>query len=147
MKIGPRTRNLPTRIVTGGFILHSGLDKWKGSKEQAEGIHGMAKGTYPFLASIPPERFLKILAVGEIVTGSLLLAPWVSNAKAGLALTGFSGSLLALYAKTPGLRQPGSVWPEQAGIALSKDVWMLGIGLSLLADPRKKKPKVTDSPD
>jgi len=138
MKHSPKTCNLPTRLATGGFILHSGLEKWKGSKEQAEMVHGMAKGTYPFLQSIPPERFLKLLAIGEMFTGSLLLAPWVSNAKAGLALTGFSGSLLGLYARTPGLRKPGSVWPEQAGIAVSKDAWMFGIGLGLLADSGKK---------
>jgi len=29
--------------------------------------------------------------------------------------------------------KPGSVWPTQAGTAVSKDVWMLGIGLGLLA--------------
>ncbi len=34
----------------------------------------------------------------------------------------------------PSLHNPGSVWPTQAGIAASKDVWMRGIGLGLLAD-------------
>lgn len=138
MEHSPKLRNLPTRLATGAFIFHSGLEKWKGSKEQAEMVHGMAKGTYPFLQSIPPGSFLKLLAIGEMLTGILLLAPCVSNAKAGLALTGFSGSLLGLYARTPGLRKPKSLWPEQAGIAVSKDVWMLGIGLGLLADSVKK---------
>jgi hypothetical protein len=32
------------------------------------------------------------------------------------------------------MRQPGSIWPTQQGIAVSKDIWMLGIGLGLLAD-------------
>jgi hypothetical protein len=32
------------------------------------------------------------------------------------------------------LHKPRSVWPTPAGIGISKDVWMLGIGLSLLAD-------------
>ena len=80
---------------------------------------------FPFLQSIPPERILKILAAGEVVTGVLLLAPLVPNAVAGAALAGFSGSLLAMYARTPSLRKPGSVWPAPAGIAISKDVWML----------------------
>ena len=53
-------------------------------------------------------------------------------ALAGAALTGFSGALLALYARTPALRKPGSIWPSQAGTAVSKDVWMLGIGLGLI---------------
>jgi hypothetical protein len=32
------------------------------------------------------------------------------------------------------MRRLGSIWPSRTGIAVSKDVWMLGIGLSLLAD-------------
>jgi len=51
---------------------------------------------------------------------------------AGAALTGFSGALLAMYGRTPALRRPGSIWPSQAGTAVSKDVWMLGIGLGLV---------------
>ncbi len=98
----------------------------------------MAAGAFGFLESIPPERFLKLLAAGEIVTGALLLAPFVPNAVAGAALTGFSGSLLAMYARTPALHKPGSVWPSPAGIAVSKDVWMLGIGLGLVADAAKR---------
>jgi uncharacterized membrane protein YkgB len=57
----------------------------------------------------------------------------VPGALAGAALTGFSGSLLAMYLRTPALHKPGSVWPTQAGTAVSKDVWMLGIGLGLMA--------------
>jgi uncharacterized membrane protein YkgB len=39
-----------------------------------------------------------------------------------------------MYARTPAMRKPGSIWPSQAGVAVSKDVWMLGIGLGLVAD-------------
>jgi hypothetical protein len=39
-----------------------------------------------------------------------------------------------MYLRTPALHKPHSVWPTPAGIGISKDVWMLGIGLSLLAD-------------
>jgi uncharacterized membrane protein YkgB len=99
----------------------------------------MAAGAFPFLKSIPPERFLKILAAGEVVTGALLLAPFVPNAIAGAALTGFSGSLLAMYARTPALRKPGSIWPSPGGIPVSKDVWMLGIGLGLLVDAARRR--------
>jgi uncharacterized membrane protein YphA (DoxX/SURF4 family) len=133
----------PERLATGAFILHSGLEKWNGPSEQAAGVHGMAAGAFPFLKSVPPERFLKFLAAGEIVTGALLLAPFVSNAAAGAALTGFSGSLLAMYARTPALRKPGSVWPSPAGIPVSKDVWMLGIGLGLLVDAAKRRGTAT----
>jgi len=38
-----------------------------------------------------------------------------------------------VYLRTPALQKPGSVWPTQAGTAVSNDVWMLGIGLGLVA--------------
>ncbi len=127
-------RDIPLRVVTGAYILHAGLEKWSGDEARATAIHGMAAGAYPVLDSVPPARFLKLLAAGEIVTGSALLSPFVSNAKAGAALTGFSGGLIGLYAKTPSMRKPGSIWPSPQGTAVSKDVWMLGIGLALVAD-------------
>jgi hypothetical protein len=127
-------RSIPSRLATGAFILHTGLEKWSGPEEQAKAIHGMAAGAFPFLTAIPPKPFLKLLAASEIVTGTLLLAPVVPNAVAGAALSGFSGSLLAMYFRTPGMRKPDSIWPTPAGTAVSKDVWMFGISLSLLAD-------------
>ena len=68
------------------------------------------------------------------MVGSLLLAPTVPNRLAGAGLSGFSGSLLTMYLRTPGLHEPGSIWPTPQGIAVSKDVWMLGIGVSLVLD-------------
>lgn len=127
-------RNMPTRAATGSYILHSGLAKWKGSEEQAKGVHAMAAGAYPFLAKVPPPTFLKALSVAEIGAGAALLLPVVPNKVAGAALTAFAGSLLGMYLRTPALRRPGSVWPSQSGIAISKDVWMLGIGLGLMVD-------------
>ena len=130
-----RLRDVPTRVSTGAYILHSGLEKWQGTEEQAKGVHAMASGAYPFLAKIPPATFLKALAAAEIGAGTALLLPVVPNKLAGAALTAFSGSLLGMYLRTPSLHEPGSVWPTRAGIGVSKDVWMLGIGLSLVADP------------
>ena len=127
-----RLRNLPTRITSGGFIFHSGLEKWNGGPEVAEGMHGMASGSFPVLKNVSPPTFLKALAIGEMATGALLLAPVVSPVKAGAALTAFSSALLTMYARTPGMRQPGSIWPTQDGIGLAKDVWMLGIGSGLV---------------
>jgi uncharacterized membrane protein YphA (DoxX/SURF4 family) len=129
-----KARDLPGRIATGAYILHSGLEKWNGDEARAKAIHGMASNAFPFLKDVPPDRFLRILAAGEITVGAALLAPVVPSALAGLALTGFSGSLVAMYARTPALRKPGSIWPSQAGIGVSKDVWMLGIGLGLTID-------------
>lgn len=130
----PLLRQLPGRLVAGAFTLHAGIEKLSATPEHAAGVHGMAAGTYPFLADVPPERFVKGLAVGEIVLGGALLAPFVPAGVAGAALTGFSASLMGLYAKTPGMRKERSVWPTPQGIGLSKDVWLLAIGAGLLAD-------------
>ena len=138
MRFQLRARDIPTRLATGAFIFHSGREKWNGPTEHAEGVHGMAANAFPFLRSIPAPRFLRLLAAGELATGALLLNPLVPNAVAGAALTGFSGALLAMYGRTPALHKPGSLWPSQAGIAVSKDVWMLGIGLGLMAGGRNR---------
>jgi uncharacterized membrane protein YphA (DoxX/SURF4 family) len=129
-----RARNVPTRLATGAYILHTGWEKWHGPPDRAQAVHGAAARAFPFLASIPPPTFLKLLAGAEIATGTALLLPVVPNRLAGAALTAFSGSLLTMYLRTPAMHKPGSVWPSTAGVGVSKDVWMLGIGLGLLAD-------------
>ena len=134
MHLPVKARDLPGRVTTGAYILHSGLDKWRADEARATALHGMASGAFPVLNRIPPTRFLRLLAASEIAIGTALLAPIVPNALAGAALTGFSGSLVTMYARTPALRKPGSIWPSQAGVAVSKDIWMLGIGLGLVAD-------------
>lgn len=134
MKLSLHARSIPTRIVTGAYILHAGLEKWSAEEDRATALHGMASGAYPVLKDVPPPIFAKALAASEVATGALLLSPFVSNAAAGAALTGFSGGLLGLYWRTEALRKPGSVWPTQAGIGISKDVWMFGIGTGLLVD-------------
>jgi uncharacterized membrane protein YphA (DoxX/SURF4 family) len=134
MRFSMRARTVPGRLATGAYILHSGLEKWKGGEEQAAGPHGMAANAFPFLRRVPPRRFLKLLAAAEIATGTALLTPVVPAAVAGAALTGFSGSLLTMYLRTPALHKEGSIWPTPQGTGISKDVWMLGIGLGLLAE-------------
>jgi uncharacterized membrane protein YphA (DoxX/SURF4 family) len=126
-------RDVPTRVATGAYILHSGWGKWT-DDTAATGVHGMAAGAFPFLKPIPPTTFLKGLAAAELALGTALLAPFIPNRLAGAGLTGFAGSLLTMYLRTPALHKPGSIWPTPAGTAVSKDVWMLGIGLGLLAD-------------
>jgi hypothetical protein len=133
-------RNIPTRVAAGGYILHSGLSKWHGSEEQAKGVHAMASGAYPFLADVQPATFLKVLSAAEIGVGAALLTPFIGNRLAGAALTAFSGSLMGMYLRTPALHEEGSIWPTRAGTAISKDVWMLGIGVGLMADGRRKQP-------
>jgi hypothetical protein len=123
---------LPARITAGAFILNSGVSKLSADEQTAAGLHQMATGAYPFLATMKPRDFARLLGVGEIAVGSALLLPVVPTGLAGLALTGFSGSLLGLYIKIPGMRQENSLRPTQQGVSLAKDSWLLGIGVSLL---------------
>jgi len=133
-------QDVPTRLVTGAYVFHSGWEKWRhGSPEQAKGVHGMASGAYPFLAKFEPELFLKLVGAAEMSVGALLLVPFVPNRLAGAALTAFSGGLFGMYLRTPSLRKPGSVWPTQAGIGVSKDSWMVGIGVGLLLSPTRER--------
>lgn len=140
----PHLRDIPTRAAAGAYILHAGLEKWNGSEDRAKALHGMATGAYPFLEKVAPATFLKALAAAEIGTGAALLTPVVSNRMAGTFLTAFAGSLVTMYLRTPALHKPGSVWPTQQGTGISKDVWMLGIGLGLLVDGIGQAPKASD---
>ncbi|HVX21989.1 MAG TPA: hypothetical protein VHB02_11620 [Acidimicrobiales bacterium] len=133
--MGHRARvvNLPVRIAAGAFILNAGVGKLKAGDDTAAAVHGTAKGTYPFLESVPAGQFVKALGASEVALGGTLLFPAVGDGLAGLSLTAFACGLLGLYLKTPGMRVEGSLRPTQQGTAVAKDVWLLGIGLSLMA--------------
>lgn len=131
--------NFPIRLAAGLFILNSGLSKRNADDETAKHLHGFAVSTYPFLGKLEAGNFTKLLSSAEIALGMALLTPVVPTRLVGAGLTAFSGGLLGLYVKTPGMRQKGSIRPTQDGLALAKDSWLLAMGLSLLAAPRKKK--------
>jgi hypothetical protein len=124
--------HVPTRLAAGAFILNAGIGKWSGDEQTAAGVHGIATGTYPFLGSIEPKKFLRLLAGGEIALGTALLVPVVPAAVAGAGLVAFSAGLLGLYLRTPGMRD--GLRPTQQGTAIAKDVWLLGIGAGLVLD-------------
>ncbi|MFC4059640.1 hypothetical protein ACFOWE_15150 [Planomonospora corallina] len=134
MRILARAHQIPARSAAGAIILNSGLAKGSADRETATGLHGMAAGTYPFLADMDPEEFTRLLSRAEIALGAALLVPVVPSLLAGLALTAFAGGLLGLYLKTPGLRQEGSLRPTPEGNAIAKDVWLMGIGAGLVAE-------------
>ncbi len=134
MGLPVKLRHVPPRMATGAFILNAGIGKLNADEETAAQLHGFAVGTYPFLARLKPRDFVKLLGGTEVALGSALLLPVVPSALAGAALAAFSGGLLGLYARTPGMRKEGTPLPTQQGIPLAKDVWMLGIGLGLVID-------------
>jgi hypothetical protein len=132
MSLSAKLRRTPSRLVSGGFILNSGLAKLNADEQTAKALHGMAAGAYPVFEKVPSKVFVKALAVGEIAVGSALLLPVVPAGVAGLALVGFSGSLLGMWWRTPGMHEQGSIRPTQQGMTIAKDVWLLGIGSSLV---------------
>ena len=132
------------RISAGAFILNSGLGKQGADEGTAAGLHGFASGTYPFLKSVDPATFVRVLSYSEIAVGAALLTPFVPTAVAGPVLTGFSGGLLGLYLNTPGMRKPGSLAPTEQGLSIAKDSWLLGIGIGLFTRGlMERKPRVT----
>ena len=126
------TWQLPLRLTAGTYILDSGLRKRDPDDDTAKQMHGFATGTYPFLDAVQPVTFTKALAAAEMLIGAALLIPVVPARMAGLGLLGFGAGLLGLYARTPGMRRPGTPFPTQDGIALAKDSWLVAIGAALV---------------
>lgn len=129
-----RFRHMPGRLTTGVFLVSSGMSKRHADDDTAAALHGMAAVAYPFLQSISPQRFVRLFCAGELALGTALLVPVVPAVLAGAALTAFSAGLLGLYLRTPGMREEGSFRPTQQGLTIAKDVWMTGIGFTLLID-------------
>jgi uncharacterized membrane protein YphA (DoxX/SURF4 family) len=134
MRLLMRPQHLPARIATGVFIINSGMSKLQADEQMAGGVHGFASGTYPFLRKLQPRVFARLLGATEVALGSALVLPIVPSVIAGAGLAAFSAGLLGLYIRTPGMRKPGTPLPTQEGIAMAKDIWMTGIGLSLILD-------------
>ncbi|WP_369046844.1 DoxX family membrane protein [Sinomonas sp. P10A9] len=128
------------RLVTGAYMVNAGVGKLSLDEEGAGNLQGMAANALPQIRQIPPATFGKVLAGAEIGLGAALLAPFVPTKLAALALTAFSGGLLATYLKTPGLTQPDGIRPTAAGVPMAKDSWLVAIGIALLVDRKHRKP-------
>lgn len=129
---------LPLRLASGAFILNSGYNKLSLDSESAKALQGMAVNAIPQLEQLSPEDFGKYLAAGELTLGAALLAPFLPSKLVGLGLTAFAGTLVWTYLRTPGLTESDGVRPTQQGTAMAKDVFLLGIGLALLLDRKKR---------
>ena len=134
MNVRKKIRQLPVRLAVGSYVINSGLSKWNADETTAKELHGFAAGTYPFLAKLDAQLFVNALAATEMAVGAAVFVPFVPSVVAGTALTAFSGGLLGLYLRTPGMHEEGSLRPTQQGIPLAKDVWLAGIGASLILD-------------
>ena len=99
----------------------------------------MAANAFPQVKQLDPEKFGKVLAAVETGLGAALLVPFIPSRLVGLGLAAFSGGLLAMYFRTPGMTQDDAVRPTQEGTPVAKDVWMFGIALSLIIDGGRKR--------
>jgi roadblock/LC7 domain-containing protein len=134
MSFSAKARRLPGRLAAGAFTLNAGLSKWNADEQTAAALHGMACGTYPFLANMKAKDFARLLSVTEIALGAAVLLPVVPASLAGASLAAYASALLGLYARTGGTRREDGIRPTEQGTVLAKDVWLLGIGLGLVID-------------
>jgi hypothetical protein len=139
MRLPVRVGHLPGRLAAGAFILDSGLAKRNADEETVDTLHGMAAEAYPFLRSMEPARFVRLLSTAEITLGTALLIPVLPTGLVALALSGFAGGLVGLYLRAPGLREEGSLRPTQQGLAMAKDAWLFAIGSGLLLDTLSRR--------
>lgn len=144
MSLAAKIRRAPLRLATGAFILNAGVGKLTVDEGTAQYLHGAGAAAYPVLKKVDPKLFAKILSATEIGVGVALLLPVVPAGLAGLALIGFSGALIGMYVRTPGMHDK-YLRPSQQGTALAKDVWMLGTGISLVVDAALNESPITST--
>lgn len=130
--MGISIANAALRLVSGAFILNSGINKLRIDEASAAGLQQMAANGVPQLAEVEPAVFGKALSIGEISLGSALFLPLIPTRLAGLGLGAFSGALLASYLRTPGMTESDGIRPTADGTALAKDVWLAGIAVALI---------------
>lgn len=123
----------PARVFPGLVFLNSGIGKLGIDEEGGKGLQDFAGTALPFVKKVPAKIFGRVLAGAEVATAAALLTPLVPNRVAGAALTAFGAGFTAMYLRTPGLTEEGSVRPTDQGLPMLKDTWLLGTGLALMA--------------
>ncbi|MBE1514721.1 hypothetical protein [Nesterenkonia halotolerans] len=133
--------SIALRAVPGAFILNAGIGKLKLDAETYAGMQGMAATGVPAVKQLSPEQFGKALAWGEITLGTALLAPFVSNRVAGVALGTFASGMLSMYFRNDGMTQDDGIRPTQDGTPIAKDAWLAAIAIALVDLGKSKKSK------
>lgn len=141
MGLPTKLRHVPARAAAGAFILNSGLGKRGMDDDAAAGLQGMAKHAFPQLGRMSPKDFGTLISTAEIALGVALLTPVVPTWLAALGLAGFSGGLLRMYSKVPGLTRSDGIRPTADGNAVAKDVFLAGIAGTLLIDELTSRDK------
>lgn len=136
--------NLALRLVSGAYILNSGVGKLRLPEEAAQGLQQMTANAVPQVEKLDPAVFGKVLAVGEIGLGAALLTPFLPSRLVGLGLGAFAAGLVATYLKTPGMTESDGIRPSANGGAMAKDFWLAGIAAALVFGRGKAKTKIKE---
>lgn len=130
--------NAALRLVTGAYILNSGVGKLGMDHDHSSGLQDVASQVIPQVAQIDSDKFGSYLGIGEIALGSALLAPFIPSRLAGLGLGAFSAGLIFTYLKTPGMTLSDGIRPSPDGGAMAKDFWLAGIAAALVFHRKAK---------
>lgn len=136
-----KLHQIPPRLACGAFILNTGISKRSLDSEKAAGLRDQAALVFPPLKKMDPKRFGKLLSAFEIGLGTALLIPVIPTWLVSAGLIGFSGMLMGVYLKTPGMTMEDGIRPAPAGMGIARDVFMLGSGLGLLLEELTVKNK------
>lgn len=129
-----KLHQMPPRLACGAFILNTGIGKRSLDVEKAAGLRGQAALVFPPLKKIEPRRFGKLLSAFEIGLGAALIVPVVPTWLVSAGLIGFSGMLMGVYLRSPGMTLKDGVRPAPEGMGIARDVFMLGSGVGLLVE-------------
>lgn len=70
MELPVSARRVPVRVATGTWILHSGIEKWRGGEDEAKVHHLMTAVAFPFVKKVSPRRSRSARTFGCSVSGS-----------------------------------------------------------------------------
>jgi len=131
----------PIRLAFGAFFVHVALTHRELDERGAKGLQRFASSGYPFLKKVPPRTFQQGMVTAEFAVAASLLVPGVPAVVGGVALTSFGTGLLGVYARTPMLRRSErNLRPNDLGLSIAKDSWMVAAGLAVLADAFLPRP-------
>lgn len=130
-----------TRTVPGAFIANSGVGKLGMPAEASAGLQQYAATGVPLVKVLPADKFGTILGASEIALGAAMAIPAIPNRIAGVGLTAFSAGLLSLYFANPENTKADRIRPTDEGLGLAKDVFMLSLGVGLIAQGDAKQEK------
>jgi hypothetical protein len=125
----------PIRLTFGAFFVHVALTHRELDERGAQGLQRFASSAYPILKKLRPNTFQQGMVAAESAVAASLLVPGVPAVVGGAALTSFGTALLGVYARSPMLRRDErSMRPNEMGLSIAKDSWMVAAGLSVIVD-------------